>query len=66
MVITSPVHAGVRPTAGPAERLRPVFVQFRFVAAELFLEFLAHIVCLLDRDVAPASVFLLANPGYEL
>ncbi len=35
MVITSPVHAGVRPTAGPAECLRPVFVQFRFVAAEL-------------------------------
>ena len=66
MMITSPVHAGIRATAGPAECLRPVFVQFCFVAPELFLEFLAHIVCLLDQDMAPARLFLLADPGYEL
>lgn len=47
----------------PAEPLRPILVEFFFVAAILFFKLLLQIIRLLKSTMSPARVFFGAYPG---
>lgn len=66
MMITSPLHTGVRPTASLSEPLGPVFRQPSLISLKLVLEFFEQVIGLLDDAVTPPCALLLVEPGDEL
>jgi hypothetical protein len=65
MVITSPIHPGMRPTASPPKTLRPVLEKFLLITTVIILKYQAKYIRMLCITGPPTCSIAGARPSDE-